>query len=244
MTTARAYLLSSLLLIAGIAPALLSGGARHISSSAFGAPSADFNPKSVRVYVSVFDINAAPAPAREPARVPPPPAPQRSQGSARAATESPRVLSEAETNSKQAARLQAFFGDALLQALRKSGFTAAAQSGSRPEKGVLLKGVFAEVDSQNHNCLAILGSRTPAPQFVLYVGAYNLARPDQPLYRVMTMETCDAHFGPVISLNDYIPMEKYEVSKSLSEEEVRKVCAQIVANLTALLGANPAAFSQ
>ena len=60
----------------------------------------------------------------------------------------------------------------------------------------------------------------------------------------MTMENCDAHFGPLISLNNYIPMEKYEVSKSPSEDEVRKICAQIVANLTALLGANPAAFSQ
>lgn len=157
MITARAYLLSSLLLLAGIAPALLSGSARHISSSAFGAPGADFNAKSVRVYVSVFDINAAPPPAKEPARIPPPPAPQRSQDSTRPSTESPRVLSDAEANSKQAAQLQAFFGDALLQALRKSGFTAAPQAGSRPEKGALLKGVFAEVDSQNHNCLAILG---------------------------------------------------------------------------------------
>jgi hypothetical protein len=176
--------------------------------------------------------------------VPPPPTPQRSQGSARPATESPRVPSDAEANSKQAAQLQSLFRDALLRALRKGGFTAALQSGTRPEKGVLLKGVFAEVDSQNHNCLAILGGTAPAPKFVLYVGAYNLARPDQPLYRVMTMESCDAHFGPLISLNNYIPMEKYEVSKSPSEEEVRKICAQIVANLLALLGANPAAFSQ
>jgi len=242
MIMARAFLFSSLLVFAGIAPALLSGSARHISSSAFGAPGADFNAKSVRVYVSVFDINAAP-PVKEPARVPPPPAPQRSQDSARPSTESPRVPSDAEANSKQAARLQALFGDALLQALRKSGFTAAPQPGTRPEKGVQLKGVFAEVDSQNHNCLAILGGTAPAPQFALYVGAYNLARPDQPLYQVMTMETCDARYGPLISLNKYIPMEKYEVSKSPSEDEVRKTCAQIVANLTALLGANPAAFS-
>lgn len=101
-----------------------------------------------------------------------------------------------------------------------------------------------EVDSQNHNCLALIGGTAPPPKYLLYVGAYNLARPDQPLYKVMTMETCDAHFGPLISLNNYIPMEKYEVSKSPSEDEVRKICAQIAANLTALLGANPTAFSQ
>jgi hypothetical protein len=38
-------------------------------------------------------------------------------------------------------------------------------------------------------------------------------------------------------------MEKYGVSKSPTEDEVRKICAQIVANLTALLSANSAAFS-
>lgn len=242
MTLAHAYLCLSLILLAGSAPAFLSGGGRNVSSSTRGASGTEFNPKSVRVYVSVFDINAAPA--KEPARVPPPPAPQRSQGSTRPPTESPRVPFDPEANSKEAVRLQAFFGDALLQALRKSGFTAAPQPGTRPEKGVLLKGVFAEVDSQNHNCLALVGGTAPPPKYLLYVGAYNLARPDQPLYRVMTMEPCDAHFGPLISLNNYIPMEKYEVSKSPSEEEVRRICAQIAANLAALLGANPAAFSQ
>ena len=244
MGTARSRLFSSLLVLAGIAPALLSGSGRRASSPAFRPSGADFNAKSVRVYVSAFDINAAPAAAKEPDRVPPPPAPQRSQDSARPSTESPRVAPDAEANSKQAARLQVFFGDALLQALRKSGFTAAPQPGTRPEKGVQLKGVFVEVDSQNHNCLAIVGGTAPPPKFLLYVGAFNLARPDQPLYKVMTMETCDAHFGPLISLNNYIPMEKYEVSKSPSEDEMRKICGQIVANLTALLGANPAAFAQ
>ena len=241
MATARAYLFSSVVLLAGVVAALLPGNARHVSKPSSGAPGSDFNPKSVRVYVSQFDINAAPG--KEPAAITQAPAPQKSQPGARTSGESPRVLREAETSSKQAERLKAFFGDALVQALRKNGFNAAPQGNSRPEKGVLLRGVFAEVDSQNHNCLAILGATTPAPSFVLYVGAYNLARPDQPLYRIMTMENCDAQFGPLISLNNYIPMEKYEVSKSPTEDEVRKVCGQVVANLRALLSVNPAAFS-
>jgi hypothetical protein len=108
---------------------------------------------------------------------------------------------------------------------------------------VLLKGVFAEVDSQSHNCLAILGGTAPAPKLVLYVGVYNLAHPDQPLYRVMTMENCDAQYGPVISLNNYIPMDKYEVSKSPTEDEVRRICTHVVANLKALLSVNSTAFS-
>ncbi|HKM84519.1 MAG TPA: hypothetical protein VJY15_26615 [Candidatus Acidoferrum sp.] len=241
MATARAYLFSSVVLLAGLAPVLLPGNARPVSITASSARSSDFNPKSVRVYVSLFDINAASG--KEPAAVTPAPAPQKPPPGAQASGESPHVLQDGETSSKQADRLKAFFGDALVQTLQKNGFNATPQGSSRPEKGVLLKGVFAEVDSQNHNCLGVLGGTTPAPKFVLYVGVYNLARPDQPLYRVMTMENCDAHYGPVISLNNYIPMDKYEISKSPTEEEVRKICAQIVANLKALLSVNSAAFS-
>jgi len=241
MATARAYLISSLMLLAGVVAAVLPGSASHASNPSSGTSGCDFNPKSVRVYVSLFDINAAPG--KEPAAIRQAPAPQKPQPGARASAESPRVLQDAETSVKQAERLKAFFDDALVQALRKNGFNAAPVGSSHPEKGVLLKGVFAEVDSQNHNCLAILGGTTRAPSFVLYVGAYNLARPDQPLYRVMTMENCDAQFGPLISLNNYIPMEKYEVSKSPTEDEVRKVCGQVVANLRALLTVNSAAFS-
>jgi hypothetical protein len=241
MTTARVHLFSSVVLLAGLAPALLLGNARPVSMTASSARSSDFNPKSVRVYVSLFDINAAPG--KEPAAVSQAPAPQKSQPGARSSGESPHVLQDAETSSKQVERLKAFFSDALVQALRKSGFNAAPQGSSHPEKGVLLKGAFAEADSQNHNCLAILGGTAPAPKFLLYVGVYNLARPDQPLYRVMTMENCDVHYGPLISLNNYIPMEKYEVSKSPTEDEVRKICAHVVANLVALLSVNSAAFS-
>jgi hypothetical protein len=241
MATARAYVFSSVVLLAGLVPVLQPGRAGPVSITASSARNSDFNPKSVRVYVSLFDINAAPD--KEPAAITQAPAPQKPQPGARASGESPRVLQDAETSSKQAERLKAFFGDALVQALRKTGFNATPLGSSHPDKGVLLKGVFAEVDSQNHNCLALLGGTTPAPRFVLYVGAYNVARPDQPLYRVMSMENCDAQFGPLISLNNYIPMEKYEVSKSPTEDEVHKVCAQIVANVMALLSVNSAAFS-
>ena len=241
MASARCFLFSSVMLLVGLAAALLPGDARLAVMQASRTRSSEFNPKTVHVYVSLFDINAAPG--KEPVAAPPAPSPQKPPPGARPSGDSPRVLQNAETSSKQAERLKSFFGDALVQALRKGGFNAAPVGSSRPEKGVLLKGVFAEADSQNHNCLAILGGSAPSAGFSLYVGAYNLARPDQPLYRIMTMETCDAHYGPLISLNSYIPMEKYEVSKSPTEDGVRKICTQIVSDVMALLSANPAAFS-
>ena len=241
MTTERAVSLLTLLLVAGSAPTWLCGRAVRVAPSGRGALRWQFKAKSVRVYVSVFDIDAKPA--TEPASIPEASTAQKPQSDSRPPEVSAPKPKAASPGVKESDRLKSFFSDALLQALRKSGFTAAAQLAGRPEKGISLSGVFVDVDSQNHNCLAVLGSKTQSTGFLLYVGAFNLARPDQPLYRVMTMETCDAQHGPLISLNNYIPMEKYEISKNPTEEEVRKICGQIVANLTALLTANPAAFS-
>jgi len=241
MALARAHLIASMLLTAGLIPVLLPGSAGPAVPNEIIAVNTVFNPKSVPVYVALFDINAAPG--KEPAASAQAAAPPKPQPGAHGAKESPHVLQDADSSAKQADRLKSFFGDALVQALKKIGFPAALQGNSRPEKGVLLQGVFVEVDSQSHNCLAILGGATSAPKFLLYVGVYNLARPDQSLYRVMTMETCDAQFGPVISLNDYIPMDKYEVSKSPTEEEVRKICTQVARNLRDLLSVNSTAFS-
>ena len=53
-----------------------------------------------------------------------------------------------------------------------------------------------------------------------------------------------SQFGPVITLNNYIPLAKYELDKNPTDEDVRKICAQIAASLTAILAANPNAFSQ
>jgi hypothetical protein len=45
-------------------------------------------------------------------------------------------------------------------------------------------------------------------------------------------------------LNSYVPLAKYELDKNPTEEDIRKVCGQIAASLTALLTANPNAFAE
>jgi hypothetical protein len=54
----------------------------------------------------------------------------------------------------------------------------------------------------------------------------------------------DPNYGPVITLNAYIPMAKYEIEKDITEEDVRSICVQIAADLTALLQRNPAALAR
>lgn len=109
-----------------------------------------------------------------------------------------------------------------------------------PGQWSVLRGVFTEPDGKNRIRRALLGGGAAAPQFVLYVGVFNLARADQPLYQVAPVQSVDSHYGPVIALNAYLPLVKFNVDKSPSEEDVRKVCAQIVGQLTTLLGQNGA----
>jgi len=50
--------------------------------------------------------------------------------------------------------------------------------------------------------------------------------------------------GPVITLNSYIPMAKYEIEKGITEEDVRRICGQIAADLTASLQRNTTAIAK
>ena len=159
---------------------------------------------------------------------------------------SPLPLFSGDTDlpSIQARRLVDFFATTLVEILQKSGYSARRTKGQNPTSGALLRGVFAEPDQMNRIRRTLLGGTSANSKFLLYVGIFNLARPDQPLYQLAPEQPSGAQFGPVIALNNYIPLAKYELDKNPTEEDVRKICAQIAASLTALLAANANAFSE
>ena len=199
--------------------------------------SADGSTKPVPVLVTDFELFSVPAPPNS--SKPPAAAPQNSQ--------TKKTLSssdEAELPSAQARRLMDFFAATLVETLQKSGYTARRARGATLPKGALLRGVFAEPDEKNRIRRTLLGGTSVSPRLFLYVGIFNLARPDQPLYQLAAEQPGGSQFGPVITLNNYIPLAKYELDKNPTEEDVRKVCAQIAASLTALLAANANAFAQ
>jgi hypothetical protein len=155
----------------------------------------------------------------------------------------PLVNEDTDLPSVQARRLTNFFAATLVETLKKSGYNVLRTRGQLQPQGALLRGVFTEPDEKNRIRRALLGGTSANPKFLLYVGIFNLARPDQPLYQLAPEQSPSSQFGPIITLNTYIPLAKYELDKDPSEEDVRKICAQIVASLTALLAANAAAFS-
>lgn len=153
------------------------------------------------------------------------------------------VYESADAPSVQARRLIDFFATSLLRALQDKGFRASRASGQNPPGGVLIRGVFAEPDARNRIRRALLGGTSPNSRFFLYVGIFNLARQDQPLYQAAERQSPGNRYGPVITMNTYVPMAKYELDKNPSEEDVQKICIQIAASLVTLLESNPNAFS-
>jgi Domain of unknown function (DUF4410) len=207
----------------------------------FAAHPADARPQSgdgppVPVLVGDFELFSV---------LPPPSSPQTQ--SVPKSQQAPKALpapEDAELPSTQARRLMDFFAATLVDALKKSGYSARRARGATLPKGALLRGVFAEPDEKNRIRRTLLGGTSANPKFFLYVGIFNLARPDQPLYQLAEEQPAGSQFGPVITLNNYIPLAKYELDRNPSDEDVRKVCAQIAASLTALLAANANAFLQ
>jgi Domain of unknown function (DUF4410) len=195
----------------------------------------DSPPQTVPIFVSDFELQAVPSRTSAPSTPNTPKKPN---------TQPSGLYQDTDSPSEQARLVVDTFSKTLVQSLQSSKFSATRQSGSRPTGGVLIRGVFAEPDAMNRVRRGLLGSNSPGGKFLLYVGIFNLSRPDAPLYELAAVQEPDSRYGPVITLNNYIPLAKFEVTKNPSEEDIRKICAQVVDNLTALLANNPAAFSQ
>lgn len=146
----------------------------------------------------------------------------------------------------RSSQLQNAFGETLVDTLKKQGYSS-SRGQVLSGNGILLKGMFAEADQKNRIRMALLGSGSRATKLTLYVGAFNQKNVSQPLYVEAPVQEPDPNYGPVITLNSYIPMAKYEIEKDLTElteADVRRICVQLAADLTALLERNPAAVAQ
>ncbi len=211
--------------------------------ASLGAPQSSAQPRaadspahSVPVLVSDFELHSVLPSSYPVVRIPTAPEKEKLQF--------PLVYEETDLPSAQARREIDFFAMTLVQSLEKKGFHATWTSGRNPPAGALIRGVFAEVDALNRIRRAVLGGGSPSARFLLYVGIFNLARQEQPLYQPATDQPSGVGYGPVITLNNYIPLAKYELDKNPTEEDVQKICNQIAASLATLLESNPNAFAK
>ena len=199
---------------------LLAGTSLTIAS----AGQSDPPPRNVAVCVRDFELSVAPAAAPDP----PNPGYSDKQGQ------------DLQLRSRQ---VQDYVAEALVETLRKQGYSS-SRNQVLPGNGILLEGVFAEPDQKNRIRRALLGSESPHTKLVLYVGVFDQKSVSQPLYVEAPVQEPDPNYGPVITLNAYIPLAKYEIDKDITEEDVRSICAQIAADLTALLERNPVVLAR
>jgi hypothetical protein len=134
----------------------------------------------------------------------------------------------------------------LILALQKAGYSATRMRGSdaRPDSGVQIRGLFAEVDNENHWRRAIIRTATDSGKIQALVAVANLAKADQALYEIAHLPGNEDKPGAVITLSPYVPLTKYDLTKDANEDVFRGMAARVVNDLTELLQRNPAAISQ
>jgi hypothetical protein len=175
------------------------------------------------VYVSDFEIDVV--------------ASESGNGTDAAAQADPRIL---------ASRLVELMSTKLVAALRKAGYTAVRMraGAARPDSGVWIRGLFAEIDSENHWRRAVIRTATDSGKMQALVSVANLAKPDQALYEIANVPGNENKPGAMITLSPYVPLMKFDLRKDANEDVFKSIAPRIVSDLTTLLNTNPAAMSQ
>ncbi len=192
-------------------------------------PQADTSSKPT-VYVSDFEIDVVASESGNRTD-------SAAQAGARAPEDDPRIL---------ASRLVELMSTKLVAALRKAGYTAVRMqpSAARPDSGVRIRGLFAEIDNENHWRRAVIRTATDSGKMQALVSVANLAKPDQALYEIANVPGNENKPGAMITLSPYVPLMKFDLRKDANEDVFKSIAPRIVNDLTALLNANPAAMSQ
>ena len=150
--------------------------------------------------------------------------------------DSPRAL---------AAKLVDLTSTTLVKVLEQEGYSVRRlrTTATPPDSGVIIRGVFAQVDPAFGLRREVVGGVATDPKMQLFVGIGNLSRPEQTLYAVISPQPAD-NLGPLISVSAYAPVGRYELDKDPTEDSLRRTARNIAGDLTRLLNANPLALEQ
>jgi len=158
-------------------------------------------------------------------------------------SDSARADSGDDSPRAQAAKLVDLTSTTLVKVLEQEGYSARRlrNGASPPDSGVIIRGVFAQVDENSGLRRVVIGGLATDAKMQLFVGIGNLARPEQPVYAVVSPQPAD-NLGPLISVSVYAPVGRYELDRDPSEELLKRTAANITSDLTRLLNANPLAM--
>jgi Domain of unknown function (DUF4410) len=144
----------------------------------------------------------------------------------------------------EARKLVNLMSESLVADLQKAGFTARRLSPADPQPtdGVLVSGVFTEIDEGNQMRRALVGFGSGKTKMELYVMAADASSDAKPLYEVSTHMSKGKRPGAAIALNPYAGaagfVVKFGMTKNAPEKMVKQTAAKIAAELTKQLKAD------
>ena len=147
---------------------------------------------------------------------------------------------------KLASHLVEMMSSTLVNALQKEGYSATRlRSGdARPDKGVQIRGLYVEIDSENHWRRAVIRTVKDSGRMEALVAVANLSKPDQALFEIAQLPGNTDKPGAVITLSPYVPLTKFDLSKDADENTLKGIASKVVHDLTDLLNRNPQAVEQ
>lgn len=129
----------------------------------------------------------------------------------------------------QAKKLVETMSKGLVDDLHKAGYKAQrlGPGDPNPSVGVLITGVFTEVDEGNRMHRALIGFGAGSAKMDLYVTMSDLSSPQKPLYNLAQENTSGKKPGAAITLNPYAAAVKFAMEKNAPEKTVKKTASQI-----------------
>jgi hypothetical protein len=144
----------------------------------------------------------------------------------------------------EAHNLVNLMSESLVADLQKAGFTARRLSPAdpKPADGLLVSGVFTEIDEGNQMRRALVGFGSGKAKMELYVKVMDASSGTQPLYEVSTHKSNGKRPGAAIALNPYAGaagfVVKFGMTKNAPEKMVKQTASKIATELTKQLNAD------
>jgi hypothetical protein len=131
----------------------------------------------------------------------------------------------------EAQRVVKLMSDNLVEDFTKAEYATKrlAPGDYRPAVGILISGVFTELDEGNRVRRAVIGFGAGASTMQLYVTATDLAHPDQALYQADADDSSGKKPGAVVTMNPYVAVAKFAMEKNATDKTVKKTAKQITA---------------
>jgi Domain of unknown function (DUF4410) len=146
----------------------------------------------------------------------------------------PTLRRKSQDPQKEAEKLVNLMSETLAANLRKAGFTVRRllPGDRRPTEGLIVSGVFIEMNEGNQMRRALLGFGAGESKMELYVTLAELAQPEQPIYEVSSQKNSGKWPGAIITVNPYVIPLKFGITKNAPEKAVKKTAAKVAKDLT------------